>query len=187
MKRLKIYLFLLIILFLQVFVLSAQETVLMVNNKLDKPSISLTLKNYPGDILISSIQNGLRAEISFEIKAYATSNGIMRIFGDRLYSEENPVYTGRWDRFSDEFVIEYGDIKNTFKDKELFLASFFTLEDYYSTEIDFKSENLYLLGRIIIKKVKLVPPMNLLSRLLGANTYTTPWIKYYLSDLDNSQ
>lgn len=165
--------------------LNAQETILTVTAEGKNLYIFLKLANYPEEKLLSSLREGFKAEIAFNIRLYRKSRGILRYFGDRMVYEAHPTYEAGWDIFHKQFFLTGDDgSSRMFKNKDKFLLAFFTLKNY---PVELKEtdplEGYYILGSISLNTIKLVPPFNILSFLLPKNQKVTPWERIELSQL----
>ncbi len=180
MKRIKLSILIIIYFFVSGSSICSQEAVLAVKTRNDRTLISIILEDYPAEEIMENLMKGLHSEISYEIKVYKIQKGILGIFGDRLYSNENPVYNAWRDNFSNEFIIETNGTRTAYKDRDSFLTGFFSLIDFYCPNTDFNNSGLYILGRAVIRKLHRVPALNLLNQVLRENIYTTPWKRFDL-------
>ena len=136
-----------------------------------------------GEIL-SSLEDGLKSEIIFQFRLYHKNTGLFSLFGDRLIFEKKITRVAYFDIFEDFFVMEtQGAGVQKFRQKEEFLGEFFQFNDYSLAKL--KDENLsqmYVLARISLNPVRIVPPLNIISLFFTHTAVTTPWVESALID-----
>ncbi len=130
--------------------------------------------------VIESIEEGHRAEIRFELRAYRTVQGIRKLFGDRLVAESTVVYEARKDPLNGTYVVTVGNVReNVFENTSAFLEFFFSLENYRMllppVEAENDTESLYVLCRAKLEPIKLVPPLTLMPVIIPGFRTVSSW------------
>ena len=143
----------------------------------DLLEVSITLKGGDAEQVIASIQDGLKSEIVFQARLYERNRGLFSFLGDRLFVERKVVQVAYFDFFEDMYVVE-SELKGTrkYEQREEFMRDFFQLADLRLQDMrDLKREpgSYYILARIRLDPVRLVPPLNIIS--LFYSSAVTPW------------
>jgi len=144
----------------------------------DSILVSMVLPRSERPDIIESLDNGLRSEISYEIKIYQQTSGLRSIFGDRLIREEHIHYEGKRDNFSNDYQLFSDSGVRRFSEPEVFLEHYYELENYPIPFAPTPGEDYYLLGRIVVEDIKLVPPLNLLTLFMRKNRTVTDWYRH---------
>ncbi len=133
--------------------------------------------------ILEALNSGLKSQIIFTIKIYERSEGLFAFLGDRLVAEFNPSLVAYRDFFDEEYVIEpWQGEKNSFKNVEQFFTAFFTLNDFMLQGIEESQlSRYYVLVRIQLDSVKLIPPFTILSLLPFEGRFISPWVRMELS------
>ncbi len=168
------FIFLIFILIIPLFNICAVDVSYKLDNKkLLTCSVSappMRTKN-----ILDSMEIGHRTEIEFNIRVYENK---ARFFGDRLENESSASYIATRDPVSGTFKIVKSDGEKIKKeDEESFFNTFFSIENL---KIDMSGANrgeYYILSRIEMKIIKLIPPLNLLSDIIPGVVEKTDWIK----------
>lgn len=140
--------------------------------------LSLVLPGSLQPDIISSLDSGLRSEITFEIKIYRTTRGFRSIFGDRLTQEILITREAKKDSFTGDYLLISPSETMTFSNPAEFLRRYFRLEEYPLPFTPAEGEEYYVLGRIIVEETKLVPPLNLLTPFMRDNRTATAWMRH---------
>ena len=121
-----------------------------------------------------SIEKGLKAEIVYQIRLYEQGKGFFSLWGGRLVEEIKQTYKAFKDIFENAFVVETSEGETrVFRDWENFIKAFFTLSDI-SFLLPERDKEYYILARIQLSPVKLVPPLDLIT-LIRPVAMVTEW------------
>ena len=139
-------------------------------------NISARLESIPYKDVFTSLQDGLEAEITFQIRLYEKVGGVLSIFGDRLIGQREPSYRAHMNLYDNTYsLITSSGEKLEFKKREDFIESFFGIQMIaFSDFVPEMNKVYYLRARIRLSHVKLVPPLNLIY-ILGPIGITTDW------------
>lgn len=151
---------------------------LQVHRADDSILVSMVLHRSERPNIIESLDKGLRSEISYEIKIYQETSGLRSIFGDRLIWEEHIHYEGKRDNFSNDYQLVSDSGTRRFSEPEVFLEHYYELKNYSIPFSPVPGEDYYLLGRIVVEDIKLVPPLNLLTLFMRENRTVTDWHRH---------
>ena len=101
----------------------AQEISISIDRLKTGYDLNISHSDYPEEKIISALREGLRAEITYQIRIYRKMHGLLGVLGDRLIEESDPSFEARWDIFSKSYVLtdETGTEKY-FKDSVPFLS-----------------------------------------------------------------
>ncbi|MCL2480354.1 MAG: hypothetical protein FWF38_01440 [Spirochaetaceae bacterium] len=171
------FVFLLFILFFPLFNISAME----VSYKLDDSNLLICSIRTPpvkaGSIL-DSMEIGHRAEIEFIIKVYQNKKRFLSFLGDRLEKDNSVSYVATRDPVNRIFKIVKSDGQKLRKeDEKSFFDTFFSADDIRIDMSRAEKGEYYILSRIEMKVIKLIPPLNLLSDIIPGIITKTDWIK----------
>ena len=146
-------------------------------------TVSAQLEEVSPNEVLSSLQEGLKSEIIFQLRLYHKNRGFFSFFGDRLILEKTITRIAYLDIFEDLFVLETEELGiRKFRRKDHFLKSFFQLQDYRLAELsDENSSKFYVLARISLKPVRIVTPLNIISLFFRSTAITTPWAETALA------
>ena len=144
---------------------------------LKRAIFSYTISNYPVEKILDSLQNGHKAEIRYQIKAYREVSGIRKVLGDQLVGEKTLTYVARKDLMDGSYKVTINN------DIELSLAQETDFTDFFLTlnreDVDVQTdtlEGIYILCRYRIQPIKLVAPLTLLTLVWPKFVSTSEWI-----------
>ena len=139
---------------------------------------SVTAEEVKGRNILKSMEIGHRAEIEYRIKIYKKDSGLFSLFGDSLVKDISSSYIGKKDMINGQYIIvsENGK-KSIYNSEKEFLEKFYYLENYKIRLSDAKKGDYYILGKVNLKVIKLVPPFNLFSFIIPGIVESTDWIK----------
>ena len=128
--------------------------------------------------LLNSMETGHRTEIEFVIRVYNNRRSLLRFMRRRVEGRASVSYVATRDLVNGTFTIaKPGGQRIVKEDEESFFSSFFTATDI---EIDMRGAGkgeYYIMSRIEIKTIRLIPPLNLLSGIIPGIITKTDWIK----------
>ena len=153
-----------------------QETVLSLQQIEDRLLVSAYLRNAPFEDVTISLDDGLEAEIYFQLRLYEKSQGLFAFLGDKLVVERQPHYRARRDFFNSRYVLvtQTGE-ELFFATREALFKEFVKIESYELTSFQPEAgKHYYLRARIRLNHVKLVPPLNLIY-LFYSTGIATDW------------
>lgn len=129
--------------------------------------------------VLSSMWEGLRAEITFQLRLYRRSSGIFAFLGDRLISERRVYQIASFDFYENHYKIQMGDrMAGEYSAEAEFLAAFFSLPETELGEVQVGDEgDYYLLARVRMMPVKIVSPLNIITLFSTDTVFTTPWVE----------
>jgi hypothetical protein len=171
----KIFFIYFLIINLSVF---AQEASLTVNHDNNTITASLELKSYNIEEVLDSLNKGFEAEIFFEFRLYEKATGFLSFFGDKLIVEEKPFYIAGIDIFEKNIYMntETGD-EYTYNTEKDFIENFFKVSSFVFDDVVLEADkDYYILGRIQLNHVKLIPPLDLIS-LFSSTGIITDWVE----------
>lgn len=129
--------------------------------------------------VLSSVWEGLRAEITFQLRLYRRSSGVFAFLGDRLLSERRVYQIASFDFYENRYKILKGDrIAGEYETETEFLDAFFSLPETELGEVE--TENVgeyYLLARVRMMPVKIIAPLNIITLISTETVFTTPWVE----------
>jgi hypothetical protein len=171
------------LLFITIFSLFTEEVGVRIGFNKEATTLSVTLLNAERQEVLETLNEGLKAQIIFSIKLYERSEGLCAFLGDRLVEEYNLSTVAYRDFFTEEYVIEsWRGEKICIKEAEQFFTIFFSLKDFSIQGIEeAEAYRYYVLVRVQLDSVKLIPPFTILSFLPFGGRCTSPWVRMELS------
>jgi hypothetical protein len=132
-----------------------------------------------GQEVLASLWEGLRAEITFQIRLYRRNRGIFSFLGDRLLIERRVVQVGSFDFYENRYKIHRdGEPVGAYAAEAEFLDSFFSLPEIELGGIEGGNvRDHYLLARVRMMPVKIIAPLNIITLFSTRTAFTTPWIE----------
>ena len=139
---------------------------------------SVSAEDVKGRNILRSMEIGHRAEIEYRIKIYKKDSGLFSIFGDRLVKDITCSFIGKKDMINGQFnIVSEMEGKKVYNTEKEFLEKFYILENLKINLSDAEKGNYYILGKVNLKVIKLVPPFNLFSFIIPGIVESTDWIK----------
>ncbi|MCF7915993.1 MAG: DUF4390 domain-containing protein [Spirochaetaceae bacterium] len=142
-------------------------------------TLVLQLNDFPVDKVQKVFRTGQTSQIQFEVRLFNKSEGVWGFLGDQLLEEQNIIYNGRFDPFSNMYRLETTTENNITKTREyLEVTRFFNA--FRSVRISFpspspRSSTAYLRLRVKFAPRLLMPPLNVLEPFLLDHQITTGW------------
>jgi hypothetical protein len=129
--------------------------------------------------VLASLWDGLKAEITFQVRLYRQNRGFFAFIGDRLLVERRVSQIAYFDFFENRYKIQRdGEPLGEYAAEVEFLDSFFSLASVELGEIEpSDAQNHYLLGRVRMMPVKIIEPLNIIILFSSGTAFTTPWIE----------
>jgi hypothetical protein len=129
--------------------------------------------------VLSSLWEGLRAEITFQLRLYRRSSGLFAFLGDRLLSERRVCQIASFNFYENRYKIQRGDgIAGEYTAETEFLDVFFSLPETELGKIEAgDGEEYYLLARVRMMPVKLIAPLNIITLFSTDTVFSTPWVE----------
>ena len=176
LRRIKAYPFLLIMLMFTAAEIGALDIACVL--KSDASLVcSINAEPFKTRNILDAMNLGHRTQIDYYIRVYENKSRFLGLFGDRLIHDISVSYIATRDPFGDKFYITKPDGKKiTSNDADTFFNKFFSMNEL---NIDMKKAGkgeYYILGKIEVKIIKLMPPLNLLSNLIPGIVEKTDWV-----------
>jgi hypothetical protein len=132
--------------------------------------------------VLASLWEGLRAEITFQLRLYRRNSGIFAFLGDRLLNERQVYQTASFDFYENRYkILEGGRITGKYAGEAEFLDAFFSLPETELGEIEagfgWEAGDYYLLARVRMMPVKIIAPLNIITLFSTETVLTTPWVE----------
>ncbi len=139
----------------------------------------------PEQQILESLHNGTRSEILYHIKVYAETSGLASFLPDKLLAEYKILREASIQKYDGSYLISDGSRQDTFLDERLFLESFLNLRDFRIPSGRFREQDendtVYILVRVTLSTIKLIPPMTILKFFLPESRMTSPWTRKTLT------
>ena len=152
----------------------------------DQITLILQLNDFPLDKVQQVFQTGQNSQVQFEVRLFNKSEGVWGFLGDQLLEEQNIIYNGSFDPFSNMYRLETTTENSRTKIRDyLEVASFFSA--LRSVRISFPSppplsSTTYLRLRVKFTPRLLMPPLNVLEPFLLDHQITTGWTQVPIPD-----
>jgi hypothetical protein len=129
--------------------------------------------------VLASLWDGLRAEITFQLRLYKRSSGVFAFIGDRLLHEKRVYKIASFDFYENRYKIRKGDsVEGEYAAETEFLDAFYSLRETELGEIEIGDRgDYYLLARVRMMPVKIIAPLNIITLFSSETVFTTPWVE----------
>ena len=168
-------------LFLFLFIIGFPLYAFQLDSTLDSTKhlvCSVSADDVKGRNILRSMEIGHRAEIEYRIKIYRKDRRMFSMFGDSLVRDLSCSYIGKKDLINGQFhIVNEKNGKIVYNTEKEFLDNFYILNNLEIDLSDEKPGDYYILGKINLKVIKLVPPFNLFSFIIPGIVESTDWIK----------
>jgi hypothetical protein len=133
--------------------------------------------------VLASLWEGLRSEITFQLRVYRRNSGPFAFLGDRLLIERRVYQIASFDFYENRYKIQRDDrTAGDYKGEAEFLNAFFSLPETELGEIDMEDgEDYYLLAQVRMMPVKIIGPLNIITLFSSDTVFTTPWVEAELN------
>ena len=159
----------------------AQDASFYIQFQQNSLTVSARLVGVKEEEIFSALEEGMEAEIAFQIRVYEKTRGLFSFFGDKLIVQDTPSFLANLDRLNNNYVIRHQEGEDElYTDKNTFLAQFLRLDRYVIA--DFRAEmdkEYYLLARVHLIPARLTGPLTIIS-LFFRTGHTTDWIELNL-------
>ena len=140
----------------------------------DSAEISAKVEKIDVSQLARTLTDGLRCGISFEFQIYEERTAI----ADSFVLEYAFHREGKWDPFSQSYLISESDgYLRLVQGLGEFMDYFLTLKNYNIIFEKKPDSQYYILCRVKVEIIKLVPPFQILAPGMNSNFPATTWIK----------
>ena len=158
---------------------SAQEASLEASLRGQRVYGSVEYSGFHSQEVLASLWDGLKAEITFQVRLYRQNRGLFAFIGDRLLVERRVSQVAYFDFYENRYKIQRdGEPLGEYSAESEFLDSFFSLASVELGEIEpSDARNHYLLGRVRMMPVKIIAPLNIITLFSSGTAFTTPWIE----------
>jgi hypothetical protein len=137
--------------------------------------------------VLAALEEGLAAEVHFQLRLYRRLQGRPAFMGDRLLAERRVAQTARYDRFAERYVIErQGRRVGEFSEPAAFLEAFCFLQEFPVGRLSgpppapSAAARHYLLGRVRLYPVRVVFPLSLITLFLPKLAVESRWLELEL-------
>jgi hypothetical protein len=129
--------------------------------------------------VLASLWDGLRAEITFQLRLYRRSSGVFAFLGDRLLRERQVYQVASFDFYENRYkILRDNRITSEYAAETEFMDAFFSLPEIDLGEINTDDGgDYYLLARVRMMPVKIIPPLNIITLFSTDTVFTTPWVE----------
>ena len=128
--------------------------------------------------ILDSMELGHRAEIEFIIKIHQNKPRFLKFLGTRIEKKGSVSYVATRDPVNGTFrIVKSNGQRITKEDEKSFFDTFFSVDNMRIDMKDAGKGEYYILSRIEMKVIKLIPPLNLLSNIIPGIVTKTDWIK----------
>ena len=139
---------------------------------------SVSAEEVKGRNIIRSMEIGHRAEIEYRIKIYRKDSGLFTLFGDKLIEDLTYSYIGKKDLINGQFqIVTEKEGRKVYNTEKEFLENFYYLNNFKINLSNAKPGEYYVLGKVNLKVIKLVPPFNLFSFIIPGIVESSDWKK----------
>lgn len=157
----------------------------------DGVAVSVWAVDPPTATVLSNITDGMRAEVKFRIEVYRASHGLFRLFGDRLVQDISHSREASWNLYQQSYLVTDSDgTEVSVESRDELERALFRLDHYvipwrqFGETIHSRADLLslapdgaYLLVRVQVRPMKLVPALAILSFLRMEDDTVSGWTR----------
>jgi hypothetical protein len=142
-------------------------------------SVSLDYRDPRREEVLKALEEGLTAEIQFQLRLYRRQTGFFRFLGDRIIVERRISQTARYDAFEGRYLIRRQDREaGAFGEAGQALEAFCALSDYVLADLaGQEAGQYYVAARARLTPVKMVAPLNIITMFLPRMAFSSPWLE----------
>jgi hypothetical protein len=129
--------------------------------------------------LFSTLREGLESRITFTLRAFEKSPGLLSLLGDRLLAEKTVARSAYFNFLDNTYVVEEADgARAAYTDLGALLKGFFSVPSASLLVLGSARRGpCYVTARAQFDPVRLMPPLTIVSLAGAAATTTTPWVR----------
>jgi hypothetical protein len=144
-----------------------------------KISVSLDYHDPRRQEVLKALEEGLTAEIQFQLRLYRRQPGFLRFLGDRMVIERRLIQTARYDSFEGRYRIRrQGRELGAYSEAGQALAAFCSLPDFVLADLaEVEAKQYYVAARVRLTPVKLVAPLNIITLFMPRLAFSSPWLE----------
>jgi hypothetical protein len=141
--------------------------------------VSLDYRDPRREQVLKALEEGLTAEIQFQLRLYRRQHGLLRFLGDRLVVERRVLQTARYDSFEGRYRIRRQDRElGAYSEPGEALEAFCSLSDFPLMDMsEAEPGQYYIAARARLTPVKMVAPLNIISLFLPRLAFSSPWLE----------
>lgn len=157
----------------------------------DRIILILHLTDFPVGEVQQVFRSGQTSQVQFEVRLFNESEGVWSFLGDQLVEEQNIIYNGSYDPFSNMYRLETTAENNLPETREYVEAEVF-FNAFRSARISFQQPSsprsrVYLRFRVKFTPRLLMPPLNVLEPFLIDHQVTNGWTQIPIPKPKNVQ
>jgi hypothetical protein len=173
------------VLLLSGYCISGLQVAIDLTETPENTGISVQVIDPPEREILESLRSGTRSEILFHVKIYREKTGAGAFLPDKLLAEYQILREASYRRQEESYLVSEGILFSSFRDEDSLMQAFLTLRDFTIPasvlgETD-PEENVYILVRVRLSTVKLLPPLTILNLVLPESRLVSPWPRKTLS------
>lgn len=141
--------------------------------------VSLDYRDPRRGEVLKALEEGLTAEIQFQLRLYRRQPGLLRFLGDRLVVERRVLQTARFDSFEGRYRIRRQDRElGAYSEPGEALEAFCSLSDFPLADLSEAGPGqYYIAARARLTPVKMVAPLNIITLFLPRLAFSSPWLE----------
>lgn len=133
--------------------------------------------DHAADVL-SSLHDGLKAQVTYQLRLYRRQRGLLSFLGDRLLLERKVTRTASLDLFDRRYRLFDESGQRGFDGQSEFLASFFSLRDFPLGSLPPEERGeCYVLARGRLEPARVVAPLDIVRLISPLTTFSTRWVQ----------
>ncbi|MBN1648923.1 MAG: DUF4390 domain-containing protein [Spirochaetales bacterium] len=139
--------------------------------------LDISITDFDSSILRETVDDGLRCGISFTVQIYQKKAAL----ADKFITEITVKREGKWDPFSKSYLISQNDVLlDSAGSFEAFFIKLINLADYFIPFEKSAESEYYILCRVRVETLKLVPPFQILGPGMSMTFPSTSWEKHVI-------
>ncbi len=128
--------------------------------------------------VLSSLGDGLKSQITWQLRLYRRQEGLLSFLGDRLLMERKVTRTASLDLFENRYRLFDETGQRGFVGEAVFLESFFSLRDFPLGPLSpGERPECYVLARGRLEPARVVAPLDIVRLITPLTSFSTRWVQ----------
>jgi len=129
--------------------------------------------------LLSTLREGLESRITFTLRAFERSAGLLSLLGDRLLAEKTVARSAYFNFLDGTYIVEESDgARAAYTDLAALLTGFFSARGVaLPVPRQARRGPCYVSARVLFEPVRLSAPLSIVSLAGAAVSHTSAWVR----------
>jgi hypothetical protein len=126
----------------------------------------------------ASLREGLKSQVTYQLRLYRRQKGLLSFLGDRLLLERKLTRTASLDLFDNRYCLLDETGQRRFAGEAAFLEDLFSLRDFPLGPLAAgERAECYVLARGRLEPVRVVPPLDIVRLIAPLTSFSSRWVQ----------